>query len=355
MKQAFLEAYRALGTTGSNPNVGCVLVKNNSIIARARTSPGGRPHAEENLISKLTKTELKGSSLFVTLEPCAHKGKSGNSCASLISNSGIKEIFISNLDPDLRTSGKGIEIIRKSDINIYTDYLTSEGMDVNIGYLTNFLSKRPFVTIKLAISLDGKISLKNKNSKWISNDLSRSFGHMLRAQSDGILTTNSTVKEDDSKLNCRLNGLEKYSPIKIIVDRELKLSSDYSIFKNVKKENLIVYHNTNDQVKINNYSKNAYLVYIDNKNKFLKLILNDLAKRKIKNLLIESGATFCSEMIKANLVDQIAFFRSGKIIGNDGLTFVKNLNLKHISDSINMKVIDFKFFDNDIYELRRFT
>ena len=113
MKQALLEAYRAMGTTGKNPNVGCVLVKNNLIIARARTSPGGRPHAEENLISQLSKTELNGSSLFVTLEPCAHKGKNGTSCAELISNSGIKEVFITNNDPDLRTSGKGLEILRK--------------------------------------------------------------------------------------------------------------------------------------------------------------------------------------------------------------------------------------------------
>ena len=349
-----MEAYRAMGTTGKNPNVGCVLVKNNFIIARARTSPGGRPHAEENLISQLTKNELKGSSLFLTLEPCAHKGKNGTSCADLISNSGIKEIFISNLDPDLRTCGKGLDILKKSGINIYHNYLNKEGIDLNIGYLTNFTSNRPFVTIKFAISLDGKISLKNKNSKWISNKLSRSFGHMLRAQSDGILTTNSSIEEDNSKLNCRLNGLEKYSQLKIIIDRKLKLNNNYSIFKNSKKENLIIYHHTNDQIKIKNYSNNAELVYIKKTKNFLKLILNDLAKRKIKNLLIESGSTFCTEMIKAKLVDQIAFFRSDKIIGNDGLSFVNDLNLKQISDCINMRVIDIKFFNNDIYELRRF-
>ena len=355
MKQAFLEAYRAKGKTGKNPNVGCVLVKNNLIIARARTSPGGRPHAEENLISQLTKIELKGSSLFVTLEPCAHKGENGISCAELISLSGIKEVFISTLDPDFRTSGRGVEILRKSKINVYLDFLVSKGNDLNIGYLTNYSHNRPFVTIKIAMSLDGKIALKNKNSKWISNELSRSFGHMLRAQSDAILTTNSTVKVDDSKLTCRLNGLEKYSPLKIIVDRVLKLNSNYAIFKNSKKENLIVYHNTNIESKIKNYSKNADLVYIKNNKNFLKLILNDLANRKIKHLLIESGTKFCTEMIKANLVDQIAFFRSDTIIGNDGLPFVDNLNLEKMSDCMNMRVIDFKIFDNDIYELRRYT
>ena len=355
MEQAFLEAYRAKGTTGKNPNVGCVLVKNNFIIARARTSPGGRPHAEENLISRMTKAELEGSSLFVTLEPCAHKGSNGTSCTELILNSGIKEIFISNFDPDSRTSGKGLSILKKSEINVYPNYLIDNGIDLNIGYLTNHSLSRPFVTIKFAISLDGKIALKNKKSKWISNDLSRNFGHMLRAQSDAILTTNSTIKEDNPKLTCRLSGLEKYSPLKIIIDRELKLNSNYSIFKNTKKENLLIYHCSDNQSKIKNYPKNTELVYINNKNLFLKLILKDLASRKIKNLLIESGATFCSKIIKANLVDQIAFFRSSKIIGNDGLPFVNNLNLKKISDSMNVKVIDYKFFDDDVYELRRFS
>ena len=122
-----------------------------------------------------------------------------------------------------------------------------------------------------------------------------------------------------------------------------------------KKNNLIVYHCSNDKSKLKKYPKNTNLVYFNKKKNFLELILNDLANRKIKNLLIESGTTFCSEMIKANLVDQIAFFRSNKIIGNDGLPFVNNLSLKKISDSISMKVIDFKFFDNDIYELRRFN
>ena len=354
MKQAFLEAYRALGQTGKNPNVGCVLVKNNFIIARARTSPGGRPHAEENLLSQLSKAKLQGSSLFVTLEPCAHRGKNGTSCANLISNSGIKEVFISNYDPDSRTAGKGIEILRKSKINVFPDFLVNEGIDLNKGYLANNLSNRPFVTIKLAISLDGKIALKNKNSKWISNELSRNFGHMMRANSDGVLTTNSTIEKDNSRLTCRLNGLEKYSPLKIVVDRGLKLNQDYSIFNNSKKENLLIYHCSKNQSKIKNYPKNTNLVYIDKNKNFLELMLNDLANRKIKNLLIESGTAFCSEIIKANLVDQIAFFRSNKIIGNDGLPFVNNLSLNKISDSLSMKIVDFKFFDSDIYELRRF-
>ena len=142
--------------------------------------------------------------------------------------------------------------------------------------------------------------------------------------------------------------------MKIVVDRSLKLNQDYSIFKNSKKENLLIYHCSKNHSRIKNYPKNTDLVYIDKNKNFLELMLNDLANRKIKNLLIESGTVFCSEIIKANLVDQIAFFRSNKIIGNDGLPFVNNLSLNKISDSLSMKVVDFKFIDSDIYELRRF-
>tara|TARA_B100001121_G_C18494729_1_gene529032 strand:- start:276 stop:812 length:537 start_codon:yes stop_codon:yes gene_type:complete len=177
---------------------------------------------------------------------------------------------------------------------------------------------------------------------------------MLRAQSDGILTTSNTVKEDNPMLDCRLNGLEKYSPLKIIVDRRLELKKKYSIFRNSINTKVIVYHNSTDQTKIKSYPKNANLVYIKDKKNFLNLMLIDLANRKIKNLLIESGTTFGSEMIKAKLIDQIAFFRSNKIIGNDGMPFVKDLNVKKISNCLNMKLIDFKMFDNDVYELRRF-
>ena len=156
------------------------MVKNNQIIARSRTLPGGRPHAEESLISSLSRKILKDSSMFVTLEPCAHIGANGKSCANLIANSGIKEVFISSLDPDKRTSGKGINILKKSNIKVYTNILENEGFNSNIGYFKKILSNRPFVTLKVAISLDGKIALKNKNSKWIPNEVSRNFGHILR-------------------------------------------------------------------------------------------------------------------------------------------------------------------------------
>ena len=357
MRQAFLEAHRALGTTGKNPNVGCVLIKNNKVIGRARTSPGGRPHAEENLISNLSKKQLKDSTLFVTLEPCAHVGKSGKSCADLISVSGIKEVFVSNLDPDRRTSGKGLKILKDSKINTHSNFLKEEGIDLNIGYFKNFYLKRPFVTLKVAMSLDGKIALNNKKSKWISNKISRSFSHMLRSQSDAIMTSSNTILNDNSLLTCRLNGLENFSPIKIIIDRRLKLNKKLLIFKKSSNKNTIVYFDSSLVNNSTTYPNNVDLVDLKTINKknenIFKVILNDLSKRKIKNLLIESGPKICTEMLKDGLIDQIAFFRSNKIIGNDGVPFVNHLELKGMSDIIDCKLVELKKFGNDYFELRR--
>lgn len=357
MEQAFLEAYRALGTTGKNPNVGCVLVKNNKIIGRSRTFPNGRPHAEERLINTLSKSDLKNSSLFVSLEPCAHKGPDGYSCADLIAKSGIKEIFISNIDPNRNTFGKGIRILKKAGIRINKNFLEKEGQIINRGYLKKMNEGRPFVTLKLALSLDGKIALKNKKSKWITNKISRNYGHLIRSQSDAILTSSETVINDNSKLTCRLKGLEKYSPIKVVVDRHLRVNKDSFFFKTNFKGKIIVYFDSKVTKKKFDYPSNVTLIDLNHiiigDVSFFEAILKDLSNKNIKNLLIESGPTFYHEMLKKGLIDEIAFFKSNILIGNDGIPIVKELDYYNISDVMKYDIVENKRFIDDIFELRR--
>ncbi len=357
MKQAFIEAYRALGTTGKNPNVGCVLVKYNRIIGRSRTYPGGRPHAEENLLDSLSKSELKNSILFVTLEPCAHKGQNGLSCAELIVKSGIKEVFISNIDPNEKTRGKGIEILKKAGIKINKNFLEDEGKKVNKGYFSKMNLDRPYVILKLASSLDGKLALKNRKSKWITNKISRNYGHFLRAQCDGILTSSETVINDNSRLTCRLKGLEKYSPIKIVVDRKLKIDKNSIFFKNYYNKQILVYFETDNEKKKLNYPKNVTLIdlrkIINDQEFFFEAILRDLSNKNIKTLLIESGPKFYDQMLKKGLVDEIALFRSNILIGNDGIPIVKDLDHKEMSDLMRYNIVESKKFIDDVFELRK--
>ena len=359
MKQAILEAFRSIGASGKNPPVGCVIVKNNLIIARGRTSLSGRPHAEENAINNVKdKKNLLNSSIYVTLEPCAHKNNIGVSCAELISKTGISKIFISSVDFDPRTSGKGIEILKKNNIQVIENFMKDNSLFLYNGFFSKIIKKKPYVTLKIACSLDGKIALNNNNSKWITNDLSRSYSHFIRSQNDAILTTSSTVIADDSKLTCRLNGLESRSPIKVLLDRYLKVSKNHKIFDSNFNQKLIIYFlsNLNNSFNLQDVENVSYVKmcphYEDNF-KYFSFIFNDLAEKGINNLLIECGSVINTILLSLNLVDELIIFRSGKIIGNDGLPFINNLGFQKTNELINYKISYVRSLEDDILEIRK--
>ena len=243
MSLALLEALRCKGFTGKNPNVGCVIVKNENVLASARTSCNGRPHAEENLLNSIINKDLiKNATMYVTLEPCYHKGKNGYSCLDLIIKSGIKKIFISCLDPDPRTSGKSVSYLKKSNIDVEVGLCGNQAKELISGFISRCINKIPNLTLKVAISLDGKIALKNKTSKWISNNLSRDYSHFLRSQNDGIMTSSNNVINDNPELTCRLTGLENKSPLKIIIDRKLKIKKNSKVLKSFYGEKTLIYY-----------------------------------------------------------------------------------------------------------------
>lgn len=360
MNLALLEALRCKGLTGKNPNVGCVIVKNEKVIGIGRTGSEGRPHAEENSIKSISnKSLLKRSTMYVTLEPCFHKNSKGFSCADLVVQSGIKEIFIGYLDPDPRTSGKSVSFFRKSGIHIDVGLCGEKAKDINAGFNSRITRSLPYITLKVAISLDGKIALKNKTSKWISNDLSRNFSHLLRSQCDGIMTSSNNVLNDNPELTCRLPGLEKKSPFKIVVDRKLKIKKNSKVLKSFYGEKTIIYYSSNLVKKNNNALLNKNnIIYRDIKslkkarNTWLS-IFNDISSFGINNLMIESGPTFINDLIKLGLIRDINLFRSNKILGNDGLPFIGDLNLTNMKKAFYYKLIESRKFDDDVYELRR--
>ena len=303
------------------------------------------------------KKKLIGSTMYVTLEPCAHKNNKGLSCAEQIHKSGIKEVFVSCIDPDPRTNNKGIKYLKKRGIKVYENFMNDKASKLYKGFFSRVLKKRPYVSLKIACSLDGKIALKNKKSKWITNKMSRSYGHFLRSQYDAILTSSSTVLNDNPRMDCRLNGLEKRSPTKIILDRYLKVSSDYNIYNSPNKNDIFLYsvsemsrHLTeNEFVKKITVDKN-----LTDEN-FFKFILNDLANKGINNLLVETGSILNTLLISLKLVDEIVIFRSGNIIGNDGFSFVNSLNFTEINELSNYKISYLRSFQDDIIEIRNLS
>ncbi len=357
MNFAILEGLRSKGSTGKNPPVGCVIVKNDTLLSYGRTGVFGRPHAEEEAINYVSdKKSLIGSTMYVTLEPCAHKNKSGFSCTDQIYKNGIKEIFIGCVDPDPRTNKKGINFLKKKEIEVHEDFLKDRASKLYNGFFSRILNQRPYITLKIACSLDGKIALKNNKSKWITNEFSRSYSHFLRSQNDAILTSSSTILHDNPRMNCRLSGLEKRSPIKIVLDRYSKVTSKYNIYDQSSKNDIFLYSflpkkghlNENKFVKKIRVDKK-----LNNKN-FFNFIFRDLANKGVNNLLIETGSIINTLLLSLNLVDELIIFRSGKIIGNDGLPFVNKLNFKDISDLTNYKITTLKTFEDDIFEIRNF-
>ena len=207
------------GLTGENPPVGCIIVKNNEIISYGQTSINGRPHAERNAIV-YSKNDIKNSDLYVTLEPCSHHGKT-LPCVDTIMNSKIKRVFFSLKDPDARSYNKSTRLLKKNKINVQKDILVSDIKNFYKSYFKYKENNLPFVTAKIAISKD--FYTNNKKKKWITNKFSRGRVHLMRSNHDCILTSVNTIIDDNSRLTCRIPGLEKNSPSRIILDKKLKI------------------------------------------------------------------------------------------------------------------------------------
>ena len=352
---AILEASRSLGITGQNPPVGCVIVKNNVLISYGRTSSSGRPHAEENALNKVEdKNLLQNAKMYLTLEPCAHKSKLGKSCAELITDTGISEVFICCMDPDPRTNGNGIDYLKKNGIKVYEHFFERDALDLYKGFFSRIKKNKPFVTLKIACSLDGKIALKNKKSKWITNELSRRTTHFLRAQNDAILTSSSTIISDNPLLNCRLDGMANRSPDVVILDRYLKINKNYKIFQNNFKNKMYIY-SIDDSYNGSYETKKLSTTIVDknlNNKDYFNFIFTDLASKGINNLLIEVGAKLSTILLSLNLIDSLIIYRSGKIIGNDGLPFINDLNNNCIEKLKNYKISFVRILNDDVLEIR---
>ena len=290
MAQAIALGDKARGRTAPNPNVGCLIVRHGEIIGRGATSPGGRPHAEANALADANSTV--GATLYTSLEPCAHLSKRGPTCATSIVAHGISRVVIAIEDPDPRTAGQGIAALRHAGIKIVTGVLPAAAATSMAGYLTRLALGRPRVTLKLALSIDGKIALPSGESKWITGEDARAHVHLERALSDMILVGRGTYLADAPRLDVRLPGLEQHSPRRALltrgeaVDGWEALSSPQGVFR---------LHDVND-------------------------------------LLVEGGSATATAFLAADLVDRILIYRAPIIVG-EGKNSVGYIGLDAIADA----------------------
>ena len=334
---AFQLAKKNLGNTGLNPSVGSVVVKNGTVISSGATSKNGRPHAEFNALNKIKKTS--GSTLYTSLEPCVHQGKTPP-CTSIIIRKKIKKVFYGFEDPDIRTFKKAKKILKTKKIT--TKLIKSKEYDSFYkSYLINKKSKIPFISAKIAISKD--FFTINKKKKWITNTSSRNIGHLLRSQHDAILSTSKSINHDNSLLNCRIKGLSENKPDLFIIDLNLKLKKSLLLNRllNKRKTYIITYkHNIN---KLKNYKKKGYKIILinslNNKKDFLILFKN-FYKIGYSRILTEAGLTFINALIKHKLINDLYIFKSKNNLkekgkNNASIKYLKNISFRQISINLN--------------------
>tara|TARA_B100000073_G_scaffold280091_1_gene240624 strand:+ start:2411 stop:3496 length:1086 start_codon:yes stop_codon:yes gene_type:complete len=338
-------AKNSLGYSGPNPSVGAIVVKNNKIISFANTSFSGRPHAETNALNKLSFNKKKKSTIYISLEPCVHQGKTPP-CVNEIIKSKIKRVVYSIQDKDKRTSGKSLKILKSKKINVTKNLLSHSSKSIykNYFYTRNF--KRPYVYGKIAISRDSYT--KDKNNFFITNEHSIKTAHIIRSKVDCILTTSNTINDDNPKLNCRIDGLNLFSPKIAILDRSLKINKNSYLIKNAKKNKTFLFYNFKDKNKIKFLkSKKIKLIYtpILKKKLDIDFVLKKLFQFDISSILVEGGKSLIQSMLINNYFNEFYLFISSKYLKKKG-----TLKIKKIRSVLSSKFKNFKSNETFLYK-----
>jgi diaminohydroxyphosphoribosylaminopyrimidine deaminase/5-amino-6-(5-phosphoribosylamino)uracil reductase len=302
------------GLTGSNPSVGCVIVKNDKIISIGQTSYNGRPHAEFNAIKNCID-DLNGSKMYVTLEPCCHHGLTPP-CTNLIIKSKISEVIYSVTDIDKRVRNKSLKILKSKNIKVKKGLLKDKINNFYSSYFFNRKNKLPYVTGKIAISKNNLIY--SKFNKKITNVNSDKFTHLLRYKNDALMVSYKTLNKDNSKLNCRIKGFNNYSPKRVILDNKLQTKINSYVMKTANKDNTIIFYDQAHKSKVIDFKKKKVLLIrskVNKQGKFdVKSILKKLYFYNCRNLLIEGGDILTSHLLKKKLFNIFYLYKSPKIL-----------------------------------------
>ena len=324
------------GHTGENPSVGCVIVKKDKIISIGQTGYNGRPHAEYNAI-KNSNEILEGSTMYVTLEPCNHYGQTPPCTKEIIKNK-ISKIIYSIEDVDKKVKGKSFKILNSNNIIVKKGLLNQQIIKFYKPYFFNRKNKIPYVTGKIVISKNNLIY--SKGTKRISDIHSDKLTHFLRYKNDSLMISYKTLNKDNPKLNCRLEGLNKFSPKRIILDRNLEININSYIFRTANKNNTIIFYNNTNKQKITLFKKKGIQLIKSNltKKKYfdLKLVLKKLYKIGIRNILVEGGDDLSGNFLKKKLFNEFYLIKSPKKLSK--LVTYKDFNcFKHLTQKYKNK------------------
>jgi diaminohydroxyphosphoribosylaminopyrimidine deaminase / 5-amino-6-(5-phosphoribosylamino)uracil reductase len=353
MASALRLAERGLGRVAPNPAVGCVIVRDGHVVGRGWTQDGGRPHAE-TVALRQAGDAAKGATVYVTLEPCAHHGKTPPCAESLIA-AGVARVVIALTDPDERVNGTGIKMLRDAGIDVREGVRGNEAAYLNAGFILTCRADRPLVTLKMATSLDGKIATVTGDSKWITGRVSRRYSHMLRAQNDAIMVGIGTALVDDPELTCRLPGLEDQSPVRIIADSRLRLPLTSKLVMTAKQAPLwilTVPGNDRDRLKALQDLGVTIIETAATETGLpdMKSALSDFNARGITRILAEGGSHLLATLIKDELADRLMWFRANKIIGGDGIPALQSIGLRDLDAAPEIRLLEERRLGEDLLE-----
>lgn len=318
MRHALGLAARGLGRVAPNPAVGCVIVSRSGQIAgRGWTGRGGRPHAETMALAQAGDS-ARDATAYVSLEPCAHHGETAP-CADALVQAGIARVVGAVEDPDPRVAGKGFERLRRAGLEVCTPLLAREATELNRGFFLRIAERRPFVTLKTAASADGRIASAGGESRWITGTEARRFGHLLRANHDAVLVGIETAIADDPLLTCRIPGLERDSPVRVVLDTRLRLSDGSKLARTAREIPTLVFTVAEGGDALSQAGIEVVKVTRDVRGRpDIGVVLNQLAARGITRLLVEGGASVHATFLDRKLADRLEIFRAPLALGASG-------------------------------------
>lgn len=345
MKQALDLAIKGRGYTNPNPLVGAVIVQDGEIIGQGFHETYGKNHAEINALEDAKKkgiTDFSKATIYVTLEPCSHYGKTPP-CADAIIEHGFKEVVVGMLDPNPLVAGRGIQRIQDAKIKVTTGILEQNCRKVNEKFIKYIRTKKPFVVVKAGMSLDGKIATRSGESKWITSESSRQKGHMLRQEYAAIMVGIETILQDNPSLTTRLPNKKVQNPLKIVVDSTLRIPLDTKVVQQAKEEPLLIATTKRADKKKKEQLEEAGVTIVVTKGEQVDLpqLMTILGEKNVDSILLEGGGTVHYSALASKIVDKVHFFLAPIIIGGqESKSVISGLGVEALEDAFRLEDVE---------------
>ncbi len=351
MRLALSLARRGLGVVWPNPAVGCVIIRDGKLVGRGWTQPSGRPHGETMALAQ-AGNGARGATAYVTLEPCSHHGQTPP-CADALITAGISRVVCALKDPDPRVSGRGYKRLRDAGIAVKTGVLENEAEALNLGFLLNRTIERPMLTLKLAMSLDGRIATDTGESRWITGEKARRNVHLLRANHDAVLIGRGTAAADNPMLDVRDLGLESHNPVRVIADGGLSLSPSSRLARSAREAPLWLCHRPGiERERRDMWHKiGAKLIDVKTTNTGeldIADMMQKLAQNGLTRVLCEGGGQLAASLLQAELVDRFIVYSAGLALGEKSRAGIGMLPFANLAEFPRFSLETITILDQDL-------